>query len=596
MTASEKYDRQIRIWGEAGQLALERASVCVVNAGPTGTETLKNLVLPGIGSFTLIDGSDVAKSDVGNNFFLAEADLPPGENAMSKAATAARMLTDLNDQVYGSYIRENPERFLSSKEDAAWFFRDFSIVILTQAGIDEPLTRIIAAGCYEAAVPFMLVRSYGLVGYVRVQIPEMCVMNAREEGTPPDLRICDPFPSLCDFVDSVDLASIRDCTVASHVPLVVILMKALAKFRVSYGSKTPSTRDEKNTLKSIVQSLCPPCCKELPENFQEALKPTNLRLCCADAAHEFDNIRQIFQTATSDLRLNMSSKVSKPSSNVSPEVVHLSLRAVRQGAGASSPDEDKAEQQIANPVLNVSDRHANVSFWTHVAAVQTYVEQNGGRLPVSGTLPDMTADTVSYVNLQRLYSHQAKSDATEVLKYAKELSDQQNIPHLVNETTVSDFCRHLRGIRVLRYRSIEDEVCSVPGSEFLNSMDLNHAVDSTESTTTLAYVLLRAADKFMIEHGWYPGEKEGLEESDLRLLRDNITGLRGCFGGSIPQSCFDGAEEFTRFANGELHNVAAFMGGVAAQEAAKIITRQFLPLNNTLIVNFATMTSTSFVA
>lgn len=38
---------QYRLWGDHGQEALESAHVCVINATATGTEILKNLVLPG---------------------------------------------------------------------------------------------------------------------------------------------------------------------------------------------------------------------------------------------------------------------------------------------------------------------------------------------------------------------------------------------------------------------------------------------------------------------------------------------------------------------------------------------------------------------
>lgn len=57
-----------RIWGEQGQTALEKASICLLNCGPTGSETLKNLVLGGIGSITVVDGSKVENGDLGNNF------------------------------------------------------------------------------------------------------------------------------------------------------------------------------------------------------------------------------------------------------------------------------------------------------------------------------------------------------------------------------------------------------------------------------------------------------------------------------------------------------------------------------------------------
>lgn len=69
----QKYDRQLRLWGDHGQEALESAHVCLINATATGTEILKNLVLPGIGSFTIIDGHQVSGEDAGNNFSFREA-------------------------------------------------------------------------------------------------------------------------------------------------------------------------------------------------------------------------------------------------------------------------------------------------------------------------------------------------------------------------------------------------------------------------------------------------------------------------------------------------------------------------------------------
>jgi hypothetical protein len=63
-----KKNKMFRIWGEQGQAALEKATICLLNCGPTGSETLKNLVLGGVGSITVIDGSKVELGDLGNNF------------------------------------------------------------------------------------------------------------------------------------------------------------------------------------------------------------------------------------------------------------------------------------------------------------------------------------------------------------------------------------------------------------------------------------------------------------------------------------------------------------------------------------------------
>ncbi len=88
---SRRYDRQLRIWGTAGQSRLEAARVLVLNAGPTSTETLKNLVLGGIASFTLVDGGKVSPGDLGNK---CELPRPASLNRLSpRAASSCRPRT-----------------------------------------------------------------------------------------------------------------------------------------------------------------------------------------------------------------------------------------------------------------------------------------------------------------------------------------------------------------------------------------------------------------------------------------------------------------------------------------------------------------------
>lgn len=43
------------------------------------------------------------------------------------------------------------------------------------------------------------------------------------------------------------------------------------------------------------------------------------------------------------------------------------------------------------------------------------------------------------------------------------------------------------------------------------------------------------------------------------------------------------ASEVARAAGGELHNISAATGGMVAQEVIKIITRQYIPIDNTCI-------------
>jgi amyloid beta precursor protein binding protein 1 len=70
MATDDKYDRQIRLWGGHGQRFLSSSNVLLLGANPSGTETLKNLILPAVGRFTVIDGEKVTERDCGNNFFV----------------------------------------------------------------------------------------------------------------------------------------------------------------------------------------------------------------------------------------------------------------------------------------------------------------------------------------------------------------------------------------------------------------------------------------------------------------------------------------------------------------------------------------------
>jgi NEDD8-activating enzyme E1 regulatory subunit len=58
--------------------------------------------------------------------------------------------------------------------------------------------------------------------------------------------------------------------------------------------------------------------------------------------------------------------------------------------------------------------------------------------------------------------------------------------------------------------------------------------------------------------------------------------------GRIPGAAEDmrveeAAKEVARAAGGELHDVSAVTGGMVAQEAIKIITKQYIPVDNTCI-------------
>lgn len=54
-------------------------------------------------------------------------------------------------------------------------------------------------------------------------------------------------------------------------------------------------------------------------------------------------------------------------------------------------------------------------------------------------------------------------------------------------------------------------------------------------------------------------------------------------GAEKQERVIQAAQEVARAQGGELHNVAALMGGIVAQETIKIVTKQYIPADNTCV-------------
>lgn len=70
--------------------------ILLVNADAVGTETLKNLVLPGVGKFTILDNKVISSQDASVNFFQPEKDIGKFRADVSRDA-----LCEMNPDVVG---------------------------------------------------------------------------------------------------------------------------------------------------------------------------------------------------------------------------------------------------------------------------------------------------------------------------------------------------------------------------------------------------------------------------------------------------------------------------------------------------------------
>lgn len=193
-------------------------------------------------------------------------------------------------------------------------------------------------------------------------------------------------------------------------------------------------------------------------------------------------------------------------------------------------------------------------FWIMARSIRDFVIENDGWLPLPGIIPDMTADTENYINLQTVYRTQAMNDADSVYKRAQQHLQELNLPgELITDKEVKLFCREFATVSVLRGSSIanEYEKCSREPCGFIAN-----ELESPNSLMVI-YVALRSFDRFRSEHASNPGDI--YVEADTARIKAIAGKLLGEWGIVTPLSD-DWAHELCRYGGAEVHSVSAFIG------------------------------------
>ncbi|KAM6981339.1 NEDD8-activating enzyme E1 regulatory subunit [Aplochiton taeniatus] len=522
----QKYDRQLRLWGDHGQEALENAHVCLINATASGTEILKNLVLPGIGAFTIIDGHKVTGEDVGNNFFLSNNSI--GKN---RAQAATELLQELNSDVSSNFVEESPDKLLDNDPE---FFHRFSLVI----GVSLPESTSLRLGSvlWSANVPFLVCRTYGLIGYMRLAVREHTVVESHPDNALEDLRLDQPFEELKTHIQAYDLDSMGKKD-HSHTPWIIIVAKHLEKWLAEHNCQPPKNYKEKEAFRQLIREGIlkkENGVSEDEENFEEAVKNVNTAL--------------------------------------NPTKIPSAM-------------EDFFNCEQCN---NITSQTA--PFWVMLRAVRDFVQkEGGGSLPVRGSIPDMIADSQKFINLQNVYRDKSMQDAALVSKHVESLLQSVGKPpESIAEQDIKQFCKNAAFLRVVRCRSLAEEY----SMETFNKDEITSGMDSPDSEMVL-YLMLRSVDRFYQQHSRYPGVYNYQVEEDISKLKLCVNSLLQEYSLNVNVKD-DYVHEFCRYGSAEPHTVASFMGGSAAQEAIKLITHQFVPFNNTFIYNAMVQTSATF--
>eukprot|EP00004_Rigifila_ramosa_P007695 TRINITY_DN1884_c0_g1_i1.p1 TRINITY_DN1884_c0_g1~~TRINITY_DN1884_c0_g1_i1.p1 ORF type:complete len:534 (+),score=109.39 TRINITY_DN1884_c0_g1_i1:71-1672(+) len=506
------YDRQLRLWGTHGQKALEEAKICLVGACAVGTETLKNLVLPGIGSFTIVDKLPITAHDAKSNFFTPHAQI-----GQSRARSACGNLVEMNEHVHGTFVEQDIDSVLDTNPE---FFKSFNVVIVCNAR-QSTLLRV-ADACWRGKVPMISLRSVGFVGQLRISVEQHQVIEAKPDDIVPDFRVMAPFPELQAFCDSFDLNQLASkYDEHEYVPYVVLLIKAVAKYTAEHG-KVPTTPAEKRELRKLLTGMR---LDDEQRNFKEALEKLNVL-------------------------------VSKP--QVPENFQHIVAHGFCQHLSATSGD-----------------------FWFMARAVAEFIANEGkGLLPVMGSIPDLFSSSSIYLQLSALYKEKSERDIDTVEKHLhKLLVAHGRRPDSISREELVYFVRHVRYLELKSSHAMREEFS--PSAAPTQAQLFGKAA---ANATSQWYYVIRAAELFADANGRYPGSGNQVDlAADTAALYAQLATLLSVYGvapSAVPESA---AAEFVRWGNGELHNISAVLGGLAAQEVIKLLTHQQIPVDNTLV-------------
>lgn len=192
-------------------------------------------------------------------------------------------------------------------------------------------------------------------------------------------------------------------------------------------------------------------------------------------------------------------------------------------------------------------------FWILVRSVKDFIEQdNNGWCPLAGTIPDMTANTENYINLQNVYRQKALHDADMVYKRAQQLLRELNLSsEVITDKEVKLFCREFSSIIALKGSCIADEY-EKPSVGVIAS-----EIEAATNSFMVIYVALRALDRFESEHGTSPGDI--YVETDTARIKSIAYKFLNEWGITAPFSD-EWAHELCRYGGAEIHTVSAFMG------------------------------------
>ncbi|ODV74605.1 Ula1p CYBJADRAFT_166404 [Cyberlindnera jadinii NRRL Y-1542] len=487
MDREEKYDRQLRLWENQGQQLLESARVLVVQPTVTSLELVKNLVLPGVGSFTLLDEPQTVQSEDLVSFYLSPDDV--GSERMS---SLVKNLNELNEDVAGDFHHVEDVNVWLQTVQPTDFWNQYDLVVLNW---EYPL---VLEQLSKLKIPVIVTNTLGFYGILRIFKPSVEVVETHTQGVA-DLRIVNPWDELLQYSDSIDLESL-DVEEHAQIPYLIIQLKAVQAWRKAH-TQLPKTSQEKKGFKKMIMDWK----KDYQElNFDEAVENSHMIMSSTGVPHSIQELLQQVDT-------------------------------------------------------RLEEENSRSLFWILVKALKAFVTRTGV-LPLTGALPDMTSSTGNYLALKKIYQGKADADRALFTQKLDKILETMHWNHAVDPQTVQTFLKNSRHLYF-----------SQSSCQPLNYVNTKIATEHEDSKSNLVLIGIFLVQQYILAHNALP-TLDHLD--DLFSQRKSLT---------ASHELYDVLREILRAQGQQLNNICSVMGGIAGQEAIKLVTNQYIPVDNTLI-------------
>lgn len=500
MDKLHKYDRQLRLWASSGQNSLENSHICLINATATSAEILKNLILPGIGDFTIIDSNIISEEHLAGNFFLTKDDI-----GKKKAHAMCERLGELNVDSKGHALLRIPDL-----DDSIW--ATFTLVIVSDY-IDLQTLENLKQFLFNKNIPLLVTNIVGFYGTLNLIANEVTIIETHSSSKLYDLRIDQPWPELLDYANSFEINALDD-TDHAHVPYVIIFIKVLQLWKSRHNNNPPLNYTEKNQFKALVESFSRNI--NFETNFIEASNSIHRALRKTEIPNY---LLQLFQ--------------------------HDRLKSLNKDS---------------------------LFFWILINALKNFIKKFN-QLPLLGTLPDMASDTINYITLQTIYKEKALKDKKLFIAETTNLLCDIGRTDPLTPTELDIINIFVKNCHFLH---VANGSTNWTSPELLNYLVKNNQEHDTENYSLLGiYHGILTFNRFVHLYGKGPGinDLEGFIQVFIEEFQ--IT--------SLPNSVLETFKEICCHNSTNYHNTSSFIGGVAAQEALKLITSQYVPLDNVFI-------------